>query len=182
MWEGAPPLRIKNDLKSPVEDRRAAGGQQVSSPPRAARRSGQQGDKPTSPIRKKFSLLFLMCKSQHTIDVKAQHERCARRKDTKSMKEIHSHLNLQPPHSPIASKGEESLEIETFEERVARFDVETLVQQWYGDASFNGFRFDFGGMAGASSSHPPPFDSPPLTNLQDDEEDEESGEEEEDDQ
>jgi hypothetical protein len=112
MWEGAPPLRIKNDLKSPVEDRRAAGGQQVSSPPRAARRSGQQGDKPTSPIRKKFSLLFLMCKSQHTIDVKAQHERCARRKDTKSMKEIHSHLNLQPPHSPIASKGEESLEIE----------------------------------------------------------------------
>jgi hypothetical protein len=34
-------LRIKNDLKAPVEDRRAVAGQQVSSPPRAARRSGQ---------------------------------------------------------------------------------------------------------------------------------------------
>jgi hypothetical protein len=32
--------RIKNDLKAPVVDRRAAAGQLVSSPPRAARRSG----------------------------------------------------------------------------------------------------------------------------------------------
>jgi hypothetical protein len=35
------PLRIKNDLKAPMEDRRAAVGQPVSSPPMAARRSGQ---------------------------------------------------------------------------------------------------------------------------------------------
>jgi hypothetical protein len=42
---------------------------------------------------------------------------------------------------------------------IARFDVETPVQQWYGDASFSDFSFDYGGMAGASSSHPPPFDS-----------------------
>jgi hypothetical protein len=42
---------------------------------------------------------------------------------------------------------------------IARFDVETLVQQWYGDVIFCGFGFDYGGMAGASSSHPPPFDS-----------------------
>jgi hypothetical protein len=82
--------------------------------------------------------------------VKAQHERRARRKHTKSVKEIHSHLNLQPPHSPIASKGEESTEIESFEERVTRFDVETLVQQWYDDTSFSGFGFDYGGAAGAS--------------------------------
>jgi hypothetical protein len=40
------------------------------------------------------------------------------------------------------------------------------VQQWYDDASFSDFRFDYGGMAEASSSHPPPFDSPPLTNPQ----------------
>jgi hypothetical protein len=40
------------------------------------------------------------------------------------------------------------------------------VQQWYGDASFNDFGFDYGGMARASSSHPPPFDSPPSTNPQ----------------
>jgi hypothetical protein len=43
------------------------------------------------------------------------------------------------------------------------------VQQWYGDASFSGFGFDYGGMAGASSSHPPPFDSPPPANSHDDE-------------
>jgi hypothetical protein len=59
----------------------------VSSPPRAARRSGQQGDKPLSPIWKKISLLF-------GIKVKAQQERRARRKDTKLVKEIHAHLNL----------------------------------------------------------------------------------------
>jgi hypothetical protein len=32
---------------------------------------------------------------------------------------------LQPPRSPIASEGEESLEIESIEKRIARFDVET---------------------------------------------------------
>jgi hypothetical protein len=40
---------------------------------------------------------------------------------------ICTHLNLQPPSSPIASKGEESPEIESFEERIARFDEETPV-------------------------------------------------------
>jgi hypothetical protein len=115
-----------------------------------------------------------MCKSQHTADVKALHERRARRKDTKSIKEIHAHLDLQPPHSPIASEGEESPNIKTFEERIAHFDEETLMQQWYGDMSFSGFGFDLGGTTGASSSHPPPFDSPPPANPQDDEEGEES--------
>jgi hypothetical protein len=43
------------------------------------------------------------------------------------VKENHAHLNLQPPHSPIASEGEESLKIESFKEMIARFDVETLV-------------------------------------------------------
>jgi hypothetical protein len=73
-------------------------------------------------------------------------------------------LNLQPPSSPIASEGEESLKIETFEEMIARFDEETPVQQWYGDASFSGFGFDYSGMAGTSSSHPLPVDSPPPAN------------------
>jgi hypothetical protein len=44
------------------------------------------------------------------------------------MKEIRVHLNLQPPSSPIASEGEESPKIESFEEMIARFDDETLVQ------------------------------------------------------
>jgi hypothetical protein len=69
-----------------------------------------------------------MCKSQHIVDVKAQHERRERKKITKSVKEIRAHLDLQPPSSPITFEGEESLEIESFEERIARFDEETLVQ------------------------------------------------------
>jgi hypothetical protein len=169
------PLQIKNDLRAPVEDRRAATPQ--TSPPRAARRSGQQGNKPLSHIQKNFSLFFGMCKSQHATDVKAQQERRAQRKDAKSVKENHAHLDLQPPHSPIASEGEESMNIETFEERIARFDEETPVQHWYRDASFSGFGFDFGGMTGASSSHPPPFDSPPLANPQDDEDEGEEDDE-----
>jgi hypothetical protein len=91
-------------------------------------------------------------------------------------------LNLQPPRSPIAFEGGESSDIQTFEGRKAHFDEDSLVRQWYGDASFSDFRFDFSGTAGASFSHPPPFDSPPPANPQDDEEDEESGEEEEDDE
>jgi hypothetical protein len=54
-----------------------------------------------------------------------------KRKITKLVKEIRTHLKLQPPNSPIASEGEESLKIESFEERIARFDEETPVQQWY---------------------------------------------------
>jgi hypothetical protein len=107
-----------------------------------------------------------MCKSQHATYIRAQHERRERKKITKSVKEICTHLNLQPPSSSIASEGKENPKIESLKERIARFDEETLVQQWYGDASFSGFSFDYGGMAGASSSHPPPVDSSPLANLQ----------------
>jgi hypothetical protein len=82
-----------------------------------------------------------------------------------SERNTHS-LKLVAPSSPIASDGEESLKIESFEEKIARFDEETLVQQWYDDVSFSGFGFDYGGMLGASSSHPPPFDSPPPANPQ----------------
>jgi hypothetical protein len=97
------------------------------------------------------------------------------------MKEIYAHLNLQPPSSSIASEGEETLKIESFEERIARFDNETLVQQWYRDTSFNGFGFDYGSMGGASSSHPPPFEFPPPVHTHDDEEEEEGEEDDDDD-
>jgi hypothetical protein len=82
-----------------VEERRAAISR--SSPPRAARGRGQQGDKHPSPIRKIFSLLFGMCKSQHAVDVRAQYDRRERRKITKSVKEIRIHLNLQPLVPPL---------------------------------------------------------------------------------
>jgi hypothetical protein len=69
-----------------------------------------------------------MCKSQHDANVKFQHERRERKKITKSMKEICAHLNLQPPSSQIASEDEESLEIKSFKERIARFNDENPVQ------------------------------------------------------
>jgi hypothetical protein len=171
------PLWIKNDLRAPVEERRAVAPR--SSPPRAARGRGWQGDKPPSPIRKKFSLLSGMSKSQHAADVRAQYERRERRKITKSVKEICTRLNLQPPNSPIASEGEESPEIESFEERIAYFDEETLVQQWYDDVTFSGFGFDYSGMARASSSHPPPVDSPPPANPQNVEKSKDEGDDDE---
>jgi hypothetical protein len=80
------------------------------------------------PLFRKFSV-FGICKFQHATDVRAQHERRERRKITKSVKEICTHLNLQPPNSPIAFEGEESPKIESFEEIIACFDEETLVQQ-----------------------------------------------------
>jgi hypothetical protein len=43
------------------------------------------------------------------------------------VKEIRTHLNLQSHSSLIAFEGEESPEIKSFEERIARFDEETLV-------------------------------------------------------
>jgi hypothetical protein len=162
------PLRIKNDLRTLVEDRRAAAPR--SSPPIVARGRGQQGDKQPSHIRKMLNLLFGMCKSQHVMDVRAQHQRSALKKDTKSVKEIHSHLNLQPSCSPIASEGEQSMEIESFEERVAHFDSENPVQQWYRDMSFGGFPYGLDSHTGTSHSHPPPFDSPPPAQTQDNEE------------
>jgi hypothetical protein len=85
---------------------------------------------------------------------------------------------LQPPHSPIDSERKENTEIESFEERIDHFDIETPVQQWYSDTSFSGFGFDYGGSADPSSSHPPPFDSPPAHTHND----EESREEDEDDE
>jgi hypothetical protein len=51
--------------------------------------------------------------------------------------------------------------------------METPVQQWYENASFSDFGFNYGGMARASSSHPPPFDSPhPAQTHEDEGEDE----------
>jgi hypothetical protein len=77
---------------------------------------------------------------------------------------------MHPPSFPIASEGEEGPKIESFEERIAHFDEEMPVQQWYGDVSFSGFGFDYSDMPDASFSHPPPFESPPLAHTHDDEE------------
>jgi hypothetical protein len=47
------------------------------------------------------------------------------------------------------------------------------VQQWYGDANFNDFGFDYGGMDGASSSHSPPANLQNVVESEDDDNDDE---------
>jgi hypothetical protein len=47
------PLQIKNDLRAPMEERRAVAP--CSSPPRATRGRGQPRDKPPSPIQKNLA-------------------------------------------------------------------------------------------------------------------------------
>jgi hypothetical protein len=91
------PLWIKNDLRAPVEESRAAAPHSLS--PRAARGRGQPRDKPLSPspIQKIFSLLFEMCKSQHAADVRAQHERREKKENYQiSERNMHS-LELVAP-------------------------------------------------------------------------------------
>jgi hypothetical protein len=63
---------------------------------------------------------------------------------------------------------------------VARFEVKNLVQQWYGDTSFNRFGFYYDVAVGPSSSHPPPFDYAPPAHPQSDKENVESEDESED--
>jgi hypothetical protein len=90
------PLKIKNDVKGPVEERRTS-----SSHPRAPSGSGQQGDKPASSLQKMLRFIFGMCKPQHIVDVKAHHERRAQKKDMKLIKEFHAHSNPQPLTLPL---------------------------------------------------------------------------------
>jgi hypothetical protein len=99
-----------------VEEMRAAAHR--SSPPRVARGRRQPRDKPSSSIQKIFSLLFRMCKSQHAADVMAQHERRERRKITKSVKEIRTHLNLQPPSSPLLPRVKKAQKVSHSKKRL----------------------------------------------------------------
>jgi hypothetical protein len=88
----------------------------------AARMSGKKGGE--TPFTAEEALWLILW----DVQVPTRHERRVQKKDTKLIKEVHVHLNLRPPHPPIASEAEESLEIESFEERVAQFEVENPVQ------------------------------------------------------
>jgi hypothetical protein len=59
------PLRIKNDLKALVEDRRAVVAQSISSPPRAARRSSRK-ETSICLLFRKFSNCYLGYASPNT--------------------------------------------------------------------------------------------------------------------
>jgi hypothetical protein len=158
-------LRIKNDLKTHIEGSSGATPSHDSSPPRAGRGSGRQSGKPPSSLRMMFGMIYGLCKSQHAADVRAHHERQARKKDTKSLKQMHAHMNLQPPRSPITS------EVESFDARMARYEVENPWTQWYSDTSFSGCGFDLGGDVGTPQTQPPPYETPPINDEEDEEED-----------
>ena len=66
-----------------------------------------------------FSAIFGMCKDIRTCQ---QKEREARRKDTQTLKQIASRLELDPPRSPLSD--EVASESETEEQQQGRYDTE----------------------------------------------------------
>ena len=89
----------------------AAAGR-ASSLPHAPSRSSPCRRSPPSPIHKMFSAIFGMCKDIRTCQ---QKEGEARRKDTQTLKQIASRLELDPPRSPLLD--EVASEPETEEEQ-----------------------------------------------------------------
>ena len=66
--------------------------------PHAPSHSSSRRRSPPSPIRKMFNAIFGMCKDIWTYQ---QKERKVRRKDTQTLKQIASRLELDPPRSPL---------------------------------------------------------------------------------
>ena len=66
-----------------------------------------------------FSSIFGMCRD---IQTRQQKEREARRKDTRTLKQIASNLELDPPRSPLLDEA--SSEPQTEEQQQGRYDVE----------------------------------------------------------
>jgi hypothetical protein len=92
---------------------------QASPLPYAPSRSSPRRHSPPSPIRKMFSAIFGMCKD---IRICQQKEREARRKDTQTLKQIASRLELDPPRSLLSD--ETASESETKEQQQGRYDAE----------------------------------------------------------
>jgi hypothetical protein len=85
----------------------------------APSRSSSRHGSPPSPIRKFFSSIFGMCRD---IQIRQREERNARRKDTRTLKQISLSLELDPPRSPISD--DETSEPETEEQQQVRYDRE----------------------------------------------------------
>ena len=71
------------------------------------------------PIRKMFSAIFGMCRDIQTYQ---QKEREARKKNTWTLKQIATRLELDPPRSPLSDEA--ASEPETEEQQQARYDRE----------------------------------------------------------
>ena len=66
-----------------------------------------------------FSAIFEMCRD---IQTRQQKEREARRKDTRTLKQITTRLELDPPRSPLSYEA--TSEPRTEEQQQARYDRE----------------------------------------------------------
>jgi len=108
----------------------AVGGGSAAHPtsPRGPSRSSSRGRAPPSPIRKSFSAIFGMCKDMNAIKTRQHHEREARRKDTRTLKELAQKNELPTPRSPTSDSA--ASERETFEQQQARYERE--FQQEFG--------------------------------------------------
>ena len=95
----------------------AVGG--ASPLPHGPSRSSSRCRSPPSPICKIFSAIFGMCKDIRTCQLK---EREVRRKDTQTLKQIASRLELDPPRSPLLDEA--ASEPETEEQQHGRYDAE----------------------------------------------------------
>ena len=84
-----------------------AGG--ASPPPRVSPHSTSHRGSPPLPIHRFFSSIFGMCRD---IQVRQQKEREARRKDTRTLKQIVARLELEPPRSPPSDDAPSETETE----------------------------------------------------------------------
>jgi len=157
------PLRIavpkKPILLPSAADEQAAAQSPPPPPPGAQQRqhsqrragaasSSQVYDKPPSPLRKFFNIMLGMCKNQHDIRVAQHHERQERKKNTRRLKRLEQQAFPDDPVSPPGSE-EESSEIESFDQQMARFQQEDMYSVYMGGPSSSG-------VAGTSTSAPPP--------------------------
>ena len=106
------PLAGSREAVAPPEADAPAGGVaagRASPLPHAPSRSSSHHHSPPSPIRKMFSAIFGMCKDIRTCQ---QKERETRRKDTQTLKQIASRLELDSPRSPLLHEAASEPETE----------------------------------------------------------------------
>ena len=118
---GVPLVGLGGAVAAPEADAPIGGAAvgQASPLPHAPSHSSSCRRSPPSPIRKMLSAIFGMCKDIRTYQ---RQEREARRKDTRTLKQIASRLELVPPRSPLLDEA--GSEPETEEQQQARYDIE----------------------------------------------------------
>ena len=118
---GVPPAGLGGAVVALEVDAPAGGvaAGRASPLPHGPSHSSSSHRSPPSPIHKMFSAIFGMCKDIRTCQ---QKEREARRKDTWTLKQTASRLELDPPRSPLSDEA--ASEPETEEQQQARYDRE----------------------------------------------------------